>query len=551
MDSQMNLNNKKVLMLKIDITAKFTIAIVLGVFLLMFVGNSLTFNEQQKELDGLLKSSNQTLTSITQIVENTSRVSEKKKIERQIALLKKIAASPIANLELDVLNEFAKVTIKDPNISYLGFTNKDGKILSSKGNSKVAGVQILKDEIKTEGILLGYIHIHYRYNELNKFIKSLKVIQANSVSQLKQAGSKLSSHTQLISIISTVAIGVCLTVMIIFLFKLMVTKRLSILESNLDDVAHGDGDLTKRIDESSSDIIGRIGSHYNTFVEKIRMTVTEVVAATSQLKSSSEQMRVQTEEAHTGLRSQNQEIDQAATAITEMSATVQEVARNAATAADAATSADNESREGMTIVRSTIQSIDELSNEVNSASEVINKLEKDSESIGAILDVIRGIAEQTNLLALNAAIEAARAGEQGRGFAVVADEVRTLASRTQKSTEEIHNMISLLQQGTANAVKVMEEGRSKASRSVEMAEKAGNSLQSITAAVSTITEMNTQIASAAEEQGAVSEEINRNILSVRELSINSTESFQATADSGEVLNGLAGTLEGLVSRFKV
>ncbi len=551
MDSQEKLNRNKRFMSKVDITAKFTIAIVLGVFLLMFVGNSLTFNEQQKELDSLLKSSNQAITSITQIVESTSRASEKKKIERQISLLKKIAASPIANLELDVLNEFAAVTIKDPNISYLGFTNKGGKILSSGGNSKVAGVQVLKDKIMTEGILLGYIHIHYKYNELNKFVKALKAIQANNVGKLKQAGNDLSRHTQLISIISTIVIGIGLSLMIIFLFRLMVTKRLSILELKLDDVAHGDGDLTQRIDESSPDIIGRIGSHYNKFVEKIHMTMSEVVAATSQLKLSSEQMRSQTEDAHTGLRNQNQEIDQAATAITEMSATVQEVAKNAATAADAATSADNESREGMSIVSSTIQSIDELSNEVNSASEVINKLEKDSESIGVILDVIRGIAEQTNLLALNAAIEAARAGEQGRGFAVVADEVRTLASRTQKSTEEIHNMISQLQQGTSNAVKVMEEGRSKASRSVEMAEKAGNSLQSITAAVSTITEMNTQIASAAEEQGAVSEEINRNILSVRELAINSTESFQATADSGEVLNELSVTLEGLVSRFKI
>ncbi len=551
MDSSQKLHKNKSIISKVDITAKFTIAIVVGVFVLMFVGNHVTSYEQRQGLESLLKSSNQTVTGITKVVESTSRISEKKKILRQIELLKKIAAGPIAEFELDALNEYAAVTVKDPNIVYIGFSNKSGKILASKGDAKAKGVSILKEKIITEGVMLGYIEIHYKYNELNNFVKALAVIQANSVKKLNKAGDTLSSFSQLVSTISTIVIAICLTLMIIFMFRLMVTKRLHMLEMSLQDVADGDGDLTKRVDDSSSDIIGRIGGHYNNFVEKIHGTIREVVSATSQLTTSSEQMRMQTEDAHAGLSTQNQEIDQAATAITEMSATVQEVAKNAATAADAAMNADEESRQGMSIVTSTIQSIDELSNEVNSAAEVINRLEKDSESIGVILDVIRGIAEQTNLLALNAAIEAARAGEQGRGFAVVADEVRTLASRTQKSTEEINNMISKLQQGTNDAVKVMEEGRSKASLSVDMAKKAGQSLQSITAAVSTITEMNNQIASAAEEQGAVSEEINRNIMSVRELSVSSTDSFQATAESGEALSELAVTLGGLVDRFKI
>ena len=551
MDSKSKLSVGKSFLSKIDVTAKFTIAIILGMSVLMFIGKSVTVHEQDKGLKKLLKSSNKTVGEITKKVEETTRVSEKKKILRQIELLKKIAAGPIAELELNALQEYAVITAKDPNIVYVSFTNKEGKVLADKGSSKEQGVTSINDKIKAEGILVGYINIRYKLNELEKFRKSLDVTQLESERKLSKAGDQLTNHSKVVSLISVILTSICLTLVVVFLFRLMITKRLSVLESSLKEVAEGDGDLTKRIDASSGDIIGRIGGHYNSFVEKINVTIGEVVSATVQLTTSSEHMQMQTEDAHAGLRIQNQEIDQAATAITEMSATVQEVAKNAATAAEAATNADDESREGVSIVSSTIQSIDELSNEVNSASEVINKLAKDSESIGAILDVIRGIAEQTNLLALNAAIEAARAGEQGRGFAVVADEVRTLASRTQKSTEEIHNMIAQLQQGTSAAVKVMEEGRTKASRSVDMAEKAGQSLQTITSAVSTITEMNTQIASAAEEQGSVAEEINRNIMSVRELAENSTQSFQATAESGEALSDLAVTLGGLVERFKI
>ena len=310
-------------------------------------------------------------------------------------------------------------------------------------------------------------------------------------------------------------------------------------------------DLTKRIQVTSNDLIDRIGGHYNEFVEKLHRTISEVISATAQINASSNKMQKATDESRTDIMQQSTEIDLAATAINKMAATVNEVAKNAGTAAESAQNADSESRLGMDIVNNTISSIGDLAKEVDSASEVINKLEKDSESIGAILDVIRGIAEQTNLLALNAAIEAARAGEQGRGFSVVADEVRTLANRTQISTEEIHSKIEKLQAGTRNAVKVMDEGKSRAQLSVEMAAKAGSSLKSITHAVATITEMNTQIASAAEEQSSVSEEINRNIISVREYSQKSSETVEQSSESSKMLTQLASNLGTLVNKFKV
>ena len=248
---------------------------------------------------------------------------------------------------------------------------------------------------------------------------------------------------------------------------------------------------------------------------------------------------------------QQSETSQVVTAMNEMTATVQEVARHATEAASAANKADHASVEGKKVVLSTMNAIEALSSEVHSAANVISQLEKDSENIGTVLDVIKGIAEQTNLLALNAAIEAARAGEQGRGFAVVADEVRTLASRTQQSTQEIQAMIENLQVGAQTAVKVMDESRAKAESSVSQAAKAGGSLEDITHSVSLINDMNTQIATAAEEQSAVAEEINRNIVNISEIVDRTADGANQTSIASEELASLAAQLQQLVNQFKV
>jgi methyl-accepting chemotaxis protein len=256
-------------------------------------------------------------------------------------------------------------------------------------------------------------------------------------------------------------------------------------------------------------------------------------------------------QSNTGIQQQSSEIDQVATAIEEMSATVQEVARNAAAAADAADRANTASSNGNSVVSGVGASIQSLSKEVNQATTIIRELESESDNIGTVIDVIRGIAEQTNLLALNAAIEAARAGEQGRGFAVVADEVRTLASRTQQSTEEIHAMIDRLQQGARNAVNAMQAGQEKSGDSVSKSEEARAALQSIETAVGEINDMNVQIASAAEEQSAVAEEINRNVVAIRDISRQTTAGVQQTAGSSQNLLQVARQLQSLVNEFKV
>lgn len=235
----------------------------------------------------------------------------------------------------------------------------------------------------------------------------------------------------------------------------------------------------------------------------------------------------------------------------EMTATVQEVARNAADASDAAHAADSEAVNGNLIVDNVTSAINDLALEVQESAGTIATLEENAEQIGTVLDVIRGIAEQTNLLALNAAIEAARAGEQGRGFAVVADEVRTLASRTQDSTREIQSMIERLQEGSKSAVLAMDQSQKKTERVVEQAHKAGEALTSITMAVSRIADMNTQIATAAEQQSAVSEDINENVVGINTLAIDAAGSAEHTTANSQDLERVAADLQDAISTFKV
>lgn len=311
------------------------------------------------------------------------------------------------------------------------------------------------------------------------------------------------------------------------------------------------GDLTYKIDLRGKDEFAWMCWEYSQGRKGFSNLVKEILGSAGQLATAAEELSAITEQSNTGVMRQQGEIDQVATAMNEMSATVSEVSNNAANAASAAQDADNNAKDGWQVVNTTVETINNLASEVERTSEVIENLKGDSISIGTVLDVIRDIAEQTNLLALNAAIEAARAGEQGRGFAVVADEVRTLASRTQQSTREINDMIERLQNGANQAVSVMEMGRAKAEESVEQAAKAGEALQSITSVVDNIKSMNMQIASAAEEQSSTAEEINRNIVNISEVAQDTANGSQQTANASDQLAKLASGLQSQVAKFNV
>jgi methyl-accepting chemotaxis protein len=334
------------------------------------------------------------------------------------------------------------------------------------------------------------------------------------------------------------------------LISLGISRPISHAAMTMKDIAQGEGDLTRRLDSSGSDEVSDLADAFNQFAEKVRRTVSEVSEVTVHLGTSSEEMATITADAANSVANQQEQTEQVATAMNEMTATIQEVARNASLAASAATNALTQTENGQSVVDSTINSISGLASDVERAVAVINDLESQSINIGSVLDVIRGIAEQTNLLALNAAIEAARAGEQGRGFAVVADEVRTLASRTQESTEEIQRMIENLQSGSQGAVKVMQESNARAQDTVEQAAEAGTALNAISSSVTAINDMNLQIASAAEEQGLVSEEVNRNVISMNDEQGRVAESSAQISQAGEDLAQLSNQLQQLVQQFR-
>ena len=310
------------------------------------------------------------------------------------------------------------------------------------------------------------------------------------------------------------------------------------------------GDLTSSIQVKGNNETAEILQAIKMLQSRLATVMGHIQESATGVASAAAQLAQATNSTHGLMEQQHQETDMVATAMNEMSATVAEVANNTTAAADAAHQASHKAREGRMVVRHSVDGIRELAEGVGEAAQTIHQLEIESANIGKILDVIRGIAGQTNLLALNAAIEAARAGEQGRGFAVVADEVRALAQRTQESTQEIQDMIARLQQGARSAVSMMQRGQEQAEQSVQAANETDQSLDSITQSVERINDMSDQIATAAEEQSAVVEEMNRNVESIRHLSVQTLQSTDGVVGATSHLEDLAGKLMGLVHQYK-
>ncbi|VEF07198.1 chemotaxis sensory transducer [Pseudomonas fluorescens] len=311
------------------------------------------------------------------------------------------------------------------------------------------------------------------------------------------------------------------------------------------------GDLTHNLVSLRRDELGQLQRSMQSMTQGLRELIGGISDGVTQIASAAEELSAVTEQTSAGVNNQKIETDQVATAMNEMAATVQEVARNAEEASEAAVAADQQAREGDKVVGEAIAQIERLAVEVGHSTEAMGELKRESDKIGSVLDVIKSVAQQTNLLALNAAIEAARAGEAGRGFAVVADEVRSLAQRTQKSTEEIEELIVGLQNGTQQVATIMDNSRTLTDSSVELTRRAGGSLESITRTVSAIQAMNQQIAAAAEQQSAVAEEINRSVLNVRDVSDQTSAASEETAASSVELARLGTHLQTLVGRFKV
>jgi len=361
----------------------------------------------------------------------------------------------------------------------------------------------------------------------------------------RDAESAEARTLQLIATLLALIVGIAAAVLI----TRQITRP---LRQTLDVVERiAAGDLTHDMHVTRRDEMGVLQQGIQRMGATLRDLISGIRDGVTQIASAAEELSAVTEQTSAGANNQKVETDQVATAMHEMATTVQEVARNAEHASEAATDADKQARAGDQVVSQAIAQIEKLAGEVVRSTEAMAQLQQESQKIGSVMDVIKSVAEQTNLLALNAAIEAARAGEAGRGFAVVADEVRGLAQRTQKSTEEIEVLVAGLQSGTQQVANVMLGSRALTDSSVELTRKAGTSLESITRVVSDIQSMNQQIAAAAEQQSAVAEEISRSILSVRDVSEQTASASEETAASSVELARLGNQLQMMVSHFRV
>ncbi|KAA0994533.1 methyl-accepting chemotaxis protein [Pseudomonas sp. ANT_J12] len=383
---------------------------------------------------------------------------------------------------------------------------------------------------------------------VNNALAKLLEINTQQIAATDQGASdQYSSSFNLVITLLVIATG--LTLLFAWLLTNSITKPIANALSAAEEIA--EGNLTRPITVDGEDEAGRLLAAMSKMQDKLRDTLQRISGSATQLASAAEELNSVTDESARGLTQQNNEIEQAATAVNEMTSAVEEVARNAVSTSEASKNATTSAGDGRDLVQETVSAIERMSADVQSTATLIGDLANESRDIGKVLDVIRGLADQTNLLALNAAIEAARAGEAGRGFAVVADEVRALAHRTQQSTSEIERMIGSIQSGTEHAVDSMRNSTERAESTLNIARGAGMSLDTINSAIVEINERNLVIASAAEEQAQVAREVDRNLVNIRDLSVQSATGANQTSAASNELSRLALDLNNMVGRFSL
>jgi methyl-accepting chemotaxis protein len=395
----------------------------------------------------------------------------------------------------------------------------------------------------------------------NRMMSSFDEVAAKMSEQVDSFLAEVEQETSVVlarqkelsaSSVRSVIIGSIIIILGIALVYLIMSRILGCLPKVLKQLSLvAEGDLTASIDVTREDEFGDLMRGLKTMQGRLLDMISKISGTTQQLSTMSQQVSRVMMQTNENIQHQHQETEQISSAMREMSESVNAVSKSVSDSASAARAANNETEKGSQLVQDSIDGIHQLSELVEQTSQLIENVSRDSENINTVLDVIKGIAEQTNLLALNAAIEAARAGEQGRGFAVVADEVRTLAGRTQESTEEINSIIDKLQSGARRSVKAMEQSREKTLSVVDQAALAGASLTTISASVSSIDMMSSEIASATQQQSAVAENMNSNVESIREMAKHNAETVDETYQAGMELTRIAAELQGLVEKFHV
>ncbi|AQS36974.1 methyl-accepting chemotaxis protein [Shewanella psychrophila] len=420
-----------------------------------------------------------------------------------------------------------------------------------KGNSLIAG-----SRKQAEDIELLILHFQQtadkNFEQVSLQAKSANLEVTRSGNQVREAADSIVYKTAELFTLSLILLIIIIILSIIYTYVMRreICSPIERLRSTVERIEK-QSDLTSRFEVRSMDEIGVTGVAFNRMMEQFSTIVSKVTDACQQLDTAVSELVSIMQETKQGVVLQQQSTEQVAAAINQMATTVQEVAQHTEHAKQATLNATDAASHGRKMVENSVEQTLGLSNMISDANQAIARVEKDSNVIGTVLDVIRGISEQTNLLALNAAIEAARAGEAGRGFAVVADEVRTLAKRTHESTEEINKIISNLQSGTQQAVSVMSQGDEDAKSVVEQAEKAGTALKTIEDQISEINELNAMIDTSAEQQALVAAEINQNVVSISDGSISTTQAVENTVSASENLLQLSRHLASLVQQFKI
>ena len=487
------------------------------------------------------------------------------------------------------LDEFTQLTLRLRVLSYRLLTNREPEIQQKTLEAfELRNQQIRTAQAVYEKLIEGaeersaydeYVRLLGQYHQIEERMKSFS--QANQVDDLRKLlNTELLSNSEQVNavltrllelnnkmalttnkdaedqynmafnmVVSLLVIATLLTLLFAWLLTRSITLPISQALEAAEEVA--EGNLTRPIKVDGNDEAGRLLAAMAKMQEKLRDTLQRIAGSATQLASAAEELNAVTDESSRGLTQQNNEIEQAATAVNEMTSAVEEVARNAVSTSEASRNATTSAGDGRDLVQETVSAIERMSGDVQATATLIGDLANESRDIGKVLDVIRGLADQTNLLALNAAIEAARAGEAGRGFAVVADEVRALAHRTQQSTSEIERMIGSIQAGTEHAVDSMRNSTERAESTLNIAKGAGLSLDTINTAIVEINERNLVIASAAEEQAQVAREVDRNLVNIRDLSVQSATGASQTSAASSELSRLAVDLNGMVGRFRL
>ncbi|QDG58273.1 methyl-accepting chemotaxis protein [Pseudomonas sp. NIBRBAC000502773] len=487
------------------------------------------------------------------------------------------------------LDEFTQLTLRLRVLSYRLLTNREPDVQQKTleafelRNQQIRAAQGVYEKLiessEERSTYNEYVSLLGQYHQIEERMKSLS--RANQVDELRSLlNTELLSNSEQVNAVLTrlldlnnkmalatnqeaedqynaafnlvvglLVIATLLTLLFAWLLTRSITLPISQALEAAEEVA--EGNLTRPIKVDGSDEAGRLLAAMAKMQDKLRDTLQRIAGSATQLASAAEELNAVTDESARGLTRQNNEIEQAATAVNEMTSAVEEVARNAVSTSEASRNATTSAGDGRDLVQETVSAIERMSGDVQATATLIGELANESRDIGKVLDVIRGLADQTNLLALNAAIEAARAGEAGRGFAVVADEVRALAHRTQQSTSEIERMIGSIQAGTEHAVDSMRNSTERAESTLNIAKGAGMSLDTINTAIVEINERNLVIASAAEEQAQVAREVDRNLVNIRDLSVQSATGASQTSAASSELSRLAVDLNGMVGRFRL